>query len=65
MSEFEAMKEWVLSLPLETKISMFRDAVKERNFSAELALSKLFLNTPLDKGGVQTEILEAIRKEFN
>ena len=60
-----AQEEWVLSLPLEVKLNLLRDAIKESDFGTELTLTKIFLNAPLDKGGVPTEMIEEIRRTAN
>lgn len=56
--------KWILSLPTEAKINIFREAVKNQDFNTEFILSKIFLDTPLDEGGLPTETIEKIRKEF-
>lgn len=56
-------KELVLSLTKEKKIKLLEDCLKEGRFDFFLNFSRILLDAPLDKGGLETEIVEAIHNE--
>lgn len=58
------MEKIILNLPREIKLGILRDTIKDNKFGEFLALSKILLNTPISEGGIETETIEAIRKEF-
>lgn len=56
-------KELVLSLTKEEKIKLLEDCLKEDRFDFFLTFSRILLDAPLDRGGLETEIVEAIHNE--
>lgn len=52
-------KEFILSLPTETKVRLLEDCDSVARF---FQVSQIFLDAPLDKGGLPTEVIE---KAFN
>lgn len=58
------MEKIILNLPREIKLGILRDTLKDNKFDEFLALSKILLNAPISEGGIETETIEAIRKEF-
>ena len=57
-------KEFVLSLPKETKIRFLEDSLKEDNFGIFFRLTKILLDAPILEGGMSTEEIEEIRKKY-
>jgi len=58
------MEKIILNLPREIKLGILRDTLKDNKFDEFLAFSKILLNAPISEGGIETETIEAIRKEF-
>jgi len=58
------MKNFLLSLDRKRKIRMLEDALKEDQWSIFKDLSKVLLDTPLNKGGLETEVIEEIFKKY-
>ena len=58
------MDNFILSIPKDKKIRMLKDALNEDRFDIFMNLSKLWLNLPLNKGGLETEIVEQIFKKY-
>jgi len=56
------MEQWLLSLPIDVKLEVIR---KIKTFGEWIAVSKVLLDAPLDKGGVQSDILDQIFKEIS
>tara|TARA_Y100000389_G_C17091780_1_gene331643 strand:+ start:366 stop:557 length:192 start_codon:yes stop_codon:yes gene_type:complete len=57
-------KQWILSLPIETKLSLMEDALKQDKFGIFFEFTKLFLDTPISDGGISTEEIEEVRKKY-
>jgi hypothetical protein len=57
-------KEVILCFPKEIQKEVLRDALKEDQFNVFFVLSKVLLDAPFEKGGMSTEEIEEIRKEF-
>lgn len=56
-------ENWILGLPLDTKIHLLKEARKD-NFPVFLELSKLFCSVSINDGGIESEILDDIDKEY-
>lgn len=56
-------QQMILNLPRELKIQCLKDALAQDNIGAFLELSKIFLDAPLNAGGLETEIIEQIHQE--
>tara|TARA_R110002020_G_scaffold357600_1_gene569949 strand:- start:662 stop:850 length:189 start_codon:yes stop_codon:yes gene_type:complete len=56
------MENFLLSLDRKRKIRMLEDALKEDKWSIFKSLSKVLLDAPLNKGGLETEVIEEIFK---
>lgn len=52
-------EKFILSLPEETKLKLLRDCDSVGRF---FQISQIFLDAPLDEGGLPTEVIE---REFN
>lgn len=48
-------KEFILSLPTETKVKLLEDCDSVARF---FQISQIFLDAPLDEGGLPTEVIE-------
>ena len=59
------MKNFLLTIPKEKQIRMLEDSLRENKFSIFLELSKILLDAPLNKGGLETEIVRDIFKKHN
>ena len=57
-------KQWILSLPIETKLGLMEDALKQDKFGIFFEFTKLFLDTPIGDGGISTEEIEEVRKKY-
>jgi hypothetical protein len=62
--------EWLLQCSKEHKIMLMRKAIEDRNIGAYFQLTKLFLDTPISKGGIPsneiphpTEVLQHGKEE--
>ena len=53
----------ILKFPREAKLRLLKDALKEDRFGIFLGLSKILLDAPINEGGVETEVIDAIHKE--
>ena len=59
------MKNLLLGIPKEKKIRMLEDSLRENKFSIFMEMSRIFLDVPLNKGGLETEIVRDIFKKHN
>ena len=59
------MKNLLLEIPKEKKIRMLEDALRENKFSIFMEMSRIYLDAPLNKGGLETEIVRDIFKKHN
>jgi len=57
-------REAILKIPLEIKVVCLENSLKENDFQTFLNLSKILLDTPIDQGGVSTEIIEKISQKY-
>lgn len=57
-------EKWILSLPLEFKLDSLREMLEKDETAMAFSLSKLLLDTPILEGGVATEIIDKIFKEY-
>jgi hypothetical protein len=60
----ETFKDWALSLSTEHKIQLLKDSYKD-NFGAWLELANIYLEAPIHKGGLPTEIVDSTTKTQN
>ena len=58
------MENFLLSLDRKRKIKMLEDALKEDKWSIFKSLSKVLLDAPINKGGLETEVIEGIFKRY-
>jgi len=58
------MENFLLSLDRKKQIKMLEDALKEDRFDIFKTLSKVWLDAPLDKGGVPTEDVQRVFKRY-
>ena len=59
------MKSFLLEIPKEKQIRMLEDALNENKFDIFMSLSRTLLDAPLNKGGLETEIVRDIFKKHN
>ncbi len=52
--------EMILRFPREIKIQCMKDALEQNNFGMFVSLSRVFLDAPLNAGGIETETIEKI-----
>lgn len=57
------MKEIILNLPRESKIEILKDALKKEKFGIFFELSKILMDAPLNKGGLESEVIVKIHNE--
>jgi hypothetical protein len=66
MSEKEiTIEKFVLSQSRDTKIKWLNNALEEDNFSAWFGLAQILLKHPIHKGGIETEVIDAIFRKHN
>jgi len=53
-------EEWVLSLPKANKLMFVEDALRQGNTAMVLALSILFMETPITEGGISSDELKEV-----
>lgn len=56
--------EMILNFPKEIKIRCLQEALAQDNFAMFFGLSRILLDAPLNKGGLETEIIEQIHKDY-
>lgn len=54
----------ILNFPKNIKIQLLRDALKQGNIGIFFGLSKILLDAPITKGGIESEIIEQIHQEY-
>jgi|TARA_R110002020_G_scaffold150401_1_gene327057 hypothetical protein len=59
------MKNFLLTIPKEKQVRMLEDSLRENKFSIFLELSKILLDAPLNKGGLESEIVRGIFEKHN
>ena len=58
------MESFLLSLDRKRKIRMLEDALKEDKWPIFKSLAKVLLDAPVNKGGLETEVIEEIFKRY-
>ena len=53
-------KEWFLSLPKETKLTLMADMLKEGETGMALATAQILLDAPITKGGISTDEIKEV-----
>lgn len=53
-------KEWFLSLPKETKLTLMADMLKEDKVGMALEAMKILLDAPISKGGILTDDIQKV-----
>lgn len=56
--------EMILRFPREVKIEVLKKALDENSLSLFLELSKILLDAPITKGGIETEVIEKIHSDY-
>ena len=52
--------KWVLSLPMEYKLQLMEDMLKEKKMDEWFSFIKILLDAPISEGGVETDIIDKI-----
>ena len=58
------MESFLLSLDRKRKIRMLEDALKEDKWTIFKEFSKILLDAPVNKGGLETEVIEGIFRRY-
>ena len=58
------MESFLLSLDRKRKIRMLEDALKEDKWLIFKEFSKILLDTPVNEGGLETEVIEGIFRRY-
>jgi|TARA_R110002060_G_scaffold35033_1_gene45890 hypothetical protein len=58
------MESFLLSLDRKRKIRMLEDALKEDKWSIFKEFSKILLDSPVNEGGLETEVVEGIFRRY-
>ena len=58
------MESFLLSLDRKRKIRMLEDALKEDKWTIFKEFSKILLDAPVNKGGLETEVVEGIFRRY-
>ena len=58
------MESFLLSLDRKRKIRMLEDALKEDKWTIFKEFSKVLLDAPVNKGGLETEVVERIFRKY-
>lgn len=53
-------KDWFLSLPKETKLTLMEDMLKEDETGMAFSTMNLLLETPISKGGISSDEISKI-----
>jgi len=61
----DEVEKFILSQEKETKIRWLKDMLEEGNFSAWFQLTNILLKYPIHEGGIETEVIDKIFKEYN
>tara|TARA_R110002020_G_scaffold117778_1_gene269214 strand:- start:841 stop:1029 length:189 start_codon:yes stop_codon:yes gene_type:complete len=59
------MENFLLGIPKEKQIRMLEDALRENKFNIFIELSKVLLDAPLNKGGLESETVRGIFDKHN
>lgn len=59
-----AEKDWFLSLPEEIKLKLMEDMLKEEQFGLAFQTMHILLEAPISKGGISTEKIDKIFKNY-
>jgi len=57
--------ELILAQPREAKIELLTHFAKKKAFIEWATISKVLLDAPIDKGGLETKIIEDIWDKYN
>lgn len=57
-------KDWVLSLPKETKLDLLEKMLVEGKFGEAFEFMKMLLDAPISEGGVVTEELNDVFQKY-
>ena len=58
----KAEKEWLLSLPKETKLMFIESSMKDGDVVGAFGIAKVFLDTPISQGGISTDEIKRVLK---
>ena len=53
-------KEWLLSLPKETKLMFIESSMKDGDVVGAFGIAKVFLDTPISQGGISTDEIKRL-----
>ena len=53
-------KEWLLSLPKETKLMFIESSMKDGDWVEAFAIARVFLDTPISQGGIATDEIKRV-----
>ena len=59
MDDFST-KKWYLSMDREVKLKLLEDMVKDKEFGYYFQVANWLLDTPISKGGIETETIKKI-----
>jgi len=59
------INKFILSQSRETKIKWMKLALEEDNFNVWFQLTQILLKYPIHEGGIETEVIDKIFKEYN
>jgi hypothetical protein len=59
------INKFILSQSRETKIKWMKLALEEGNFNVWFQLTQILLKYPIHEGGIETEVIDKIFKEYN
>lgn len=54
----------ILGFPREKKIDLLRDALDQGEYGIFFGLSKILLDAPISEGGIESEVIEQVHKEY-
>ena len=57
-------EKWFLNLSTDLKIQLLEQSLEQDRFAYFMQLSKILLDAPLSDGGLSTELIESIRKQY-
>ena len=64
MNYTDQEKQVVLGLPIDMKLDLLETALSKGEFGVFMKFAQILLDAPLSEGGVQTEVIEDIRRKF-
>lgn len=60
----EESDKMILGFPREIKLKLLKDALDQNDVGMFIQLSLILLNAPISEGGIETEVIEKVHKDY-